>query len=300
VPELPEVETTRRGIEPLLRHRRVVAVTLRDPRLRWPVVLPGDLVGQRFQEVARRGKYLLVRLDRGHLMIHLGMSGSLRVVSGQLDFLKHDHLALSLDDGRSLRLHDPRRFGSVHWLAHEPPHGWPREGPPGLANGGHQDVPVALPRHWLLDGLGVEPLSEAFDGRYLRAQARGRRLAIKQLLMDSRVVVGVGNIYANEALFLAGIRPRLAAGRLHRPALEALASAVKQVLGAAIRQGGTTLRDFVNQDGNPGYFKQSLFVYGREGLPCRLCATPLKGLRLGQRATVYCPKCQSGQGFRQP
>jgi len=283
VPELPEVETTRRGIEPLLCGRRIFAVTLREARLRWPVILPEDLVGQCFRGVTRRGKYLLARLDRGHLMIHLGMSGSLRVVSGNLDFLKHDHLALGLDDGRSLRLHDPRRFGSVHWLPEE-----------AAATRG------TVPRHWLLDDLGVEPLSDGFHGAYLRERARGRRLAIKQLLMDSRVVVGVGNIYANEALFLAGIRPRLAAGRLHRPALDALAQAVKAVLGAAIRQGGTTLRDFVNQDGNPGYFKQSLYVYGREGLPCRVCGSPLKGLRLMQRATVYCPKCQSGQGFRKP
>jgi formamidopyrimidine-DNA glycosylase len=272
VPELPEVETTRRGIEPHLVGRRILHWHLRNAALRWPVELPAHLRGQTVQAVERRGKYLLVRVAGGSLILHLGMSGSLRVLPADAEIRKHDHVDFVLDSGQALRLNDPRRFGSIHW----------------------QDLGS---EHWLLARLGVEPLSDAFDGAYLKRAARGRRVAVKHLLMDARVVVGVGNIYANEALFLSGIRPSTAAGRVTRASYDALAAAVKEVLGRSIEQGGTTLRDFVNADGNPGYFRQSLYVYGRESQPCRVCATPLRGLRLGQRATVFCPNCQRGQGF---
>jgi formamidopyrimidine-DNA glycosylase len=211
------------------------------------------------------------------------MSGSLRVLSRADAYLKHDHLILNFEGDQSLRLHDPRRFGSAHW----------------------QPVPVGVnplevaSGHWLLRALGVEPLDPAFTGEYLKQRARGRRVAVKNFIMDGQVVVGVGNIYANEALFLAGIRPTVQARRVSRAGYGVLAERIRQVLAAAIQMGGTTLRDFVNQDGNPGYFKQVLNVYGREGAPCPLCETPLKGIRLGGRATVYCSKCQRAQGFRQ-
>jgi len=276
VPELPEVETTRRGIAPHLVGRRLVGFEVRNAALRWPVVLPEALRGQTVSAVERRAKYLLIRCDSGTLIVHLGMSGSLRVVAAAAPPGKHDHVDLQLDSGCVLRLNDPRRFGSVHWHAQAP------EG------------------HWLLARLGVEPLSEAFTGAYLKRAARRRRVCVKNLLMDGRVVVGVGNIYANEALFLARIRPTLRAGRVTLASYQRLAGAVRQVLGDAIGMGGTTLRDFVNQDGQPGYFRQSLYVYGREGLPCRVCGAALKGLRLGQRASVFCPNCQRAQGFARP
>jgi formamidopyrimidine-DNA glycosylase len=275
MPELPEVETTRRGVEPLVSGRVIKRLAVREPRMRWPVSLP-DLTGESFLGVSRRAKYLLFALPRGHLVIHLGMSGSLRVVPSDLELLTHDHLVIDLDDGNSLRLNDPRRFGSVHW----------HEGPPET--------------HWLLAGLGIEPLDLAFDGSYLKSRARGRKVAVKNFIMDGRVVVGVGNIYANEALFLAGIRPTVPAGRVTLAAYEELAARIRQVLQAAIQMGGTTLRDFVNQDGNPGYFKQSLNVYDRAGEPCPACGSPLTGIRLGQRATVFCRKCQRAQGFSPP
>jgi formamidopyrimidine-DNA glycosylase len=275
MPELPEVETTRRGVEPLVSGRVIKRLAVREPRMRWPVSLP-DLTGESFLGVSRRAKYLLFALPRGHLVIHLGMSGSLRVVPSDLELLTHDHLIIDLDDGNSLRLNDPRRFGSVHW----------HEGPPET--------------HWLLAGLGIEPLDLAFDGSYLKSRARGRKVAVKNFIMDGRVVVGVGNIYANEALFLAGIRPTVPAGRVTLAAYEELAARIRQVLQAAIQMGGTTLRDFVNQDGNPGYFKQSLNVYDRAGEPCPACGSPLTGIRLGQRATVFCRKCQRAQGFSPP
>jgi formamidopyrimidine-DNA glycosylase len=273
LPELPEVETTRRGIAPHLTGRRVLDWRLRNPSLRWPVVLPESLRGQAIVAVDRRGKYLLLRLHTGSLILHLGMSGSLRVLPAETAAGRHDHVDFVLDSGKMLRLNDPRRFGSIHW--HET---------------GEQP-------HWLLARLGLEPLSAAFDGRYLKACARGRRVSVKHLLMDAKVVVGVGNIYANEALFLARIRPSLRAGRVTLASYLRLASAVKAVLGQAIEMGGTTLRDFVNQDGEPGYFRQALYVYGRQGLPCKRCGSALRGLRLGQRATVFCPKCQRAQGF---
>ena len=268
MPELPEVETTLRGIAPSVLNRRIVAFDIRDPRLRWPVQLPPEVCGERIVRVSRRAKYLLLHVDAGALILHLGMSGHLRIVSQTANAGKHDHVDILLDHGIALRLTDPRRFGSLHWQPH----------------------PVE--DHWLLRGLGVEPLSEQFTGDYLFAKSRGRRAAVKNFLMDARVVAGIGNIYANEALFKAGVRPRLAAGRLSRTRYRKVAAETRETLTAAIDHGGTTLRDFVGSDGRPGYFSNELFVYGRQEMPCRRCGSPLKGLRVGQRSTVYCPSCQ--------
>jgi len=275
MPELPEVETTRRGIEPLVRGKRLLAVNVRDDRLRWPVVLPEDLPQQTLRSVSRRAKYLLLEFDRGTLLIHLGMSGNLRVLPAGTPYLKHDHVELVFAQTQALRLNDPRRFGCVLWH--------PRGAQP----------------HWLLQSLGPEPFADAFDGVYLKRLARGRRTAVKTFLMDARVVVGVGNIYANEALFLAGVRPTVRASRVTLAAYQRIVLEIRGVLARAIDMGGTTLRDFVKQDGNPGYFKQSLNVYGRAGEPCRNCGASLTGIRLGQRATVYCKNCQKSQGFAQ-
>ena len=270
MPELPEVETTRRGIRAALRGRRVVGFVLRDHRLRWPVspALARELPGQRVRDVGRRAKYLLIELERGTLIAHLGMSGSLRVLPAGTPWLKHDHYELELDSGRCLRFNDPRRFGSLHWVTGDPL------------------------QHPLLADLGPEPLDAGFDGAYLAARARGRKVAVKQYLMDQRIVVGVGNIYASEALFRAGIHPRRAAGKVSRQRFDRLAAGVKSVLGEAIRQGGTTLRDYVSADGTPGYFRQQLYVYEREGQACRRCGTPIRKLAQGQRSTYYCPACQ--------
>jgi formamidopyrimidine-DNA glycosylase len=275
LPELPEVETTRRGIEPLVTGRVLENINVRNAQLRWPVEIPAELLGQTLSKVTRRAKYLLAHFDTGTLLIHLGMSGNLRVVSSTQPYLKHDHVELKFAGDRALRLNDPRRFGSVLWAK------------------------SSTDGHWLLDRLGPEPLDDEFDGEYLKRQARHRRVAVKTLLMDSHIVVGVGNIYANEALFLAGVRPSVRACRVTLAAYQRIAVETKDVLRHAIEMGGTTLRDFVKQDGNPGYFKQSLNVYGREGLPCRVCGTMLTGTRLANRATVYCKKCQKTQGFGQ-
>ncbi|EED36594.1 formamidopyrimidine-DNA glycosylase [Luminiphilus syltensis NOR5-1B] len=267
MPELPEVETTRRGIAPHVIGQSVVAVDVRDSRLRWPV--PDDLdrlVGGRFTAVRRRAKYLLLDHDHGVLMIHLGMSGSLRLVSADTPVMFHDHVDIGLSSGLTLRYHDPRRFGSFHWVDDD--------------------------HHALLDHLGPEPLSGDFDGALLYRRSRGRKTAVKQFVMDGRIVVGVGNIYANEALFMAGIRPDRAAGRVALKRYETLGDAIKQVLGGAIEQGGTTLRDFVGGDGSPGYFAQQLAVYGRARQPCRRCESALTETRLGGRSTVFCKTCQ--------
>ena len=268
MPELPEVETARRGIEPSIVGRRISGWQLRQPRLRWPVELPDRLRGERVHRVLRRAKYLILETDSGALILHLGMSGSLRLTKVGAAASRHDHVDLEFSGQRALRLTDPRRFGSIHYHAGD----WRT--------------------HWLISGLGVEPLAPAFDGEYLHRMSRGRRVAVKLFLMDAAVVVGVGNIYANESLFRAGIRPRLAAGKISRDRYDALAESVREVLSEAIEQGGTTLRDFVDESGRRGYFSQSLNVYGREGLPCYQCGSILKGIRIGQRATVYCPKCQ--------
>ena len=268
MPELPEVETTCRGIAPHIVGRSVREVIVREPRLRWPVPrkLNQLMSGAQFLSVSRRAKYLLLETERGIVMVHLGMSGSLRIMLADTPPLFHDHIDVVLDDGRCLRYHDPRRFGSFHWLETQ--------------------------QHPLLDHLGPEPLSETFSGAYLYGRSRGRRIPLKQFIMDGKVVVGVGNIYANEALFMAGIHPARAAGRVSEMRYELLVTAIKQVLGDAIEQGGTTLRDFVGGDGSPGYFAQQLRVYGRSGQPCRQCRTALKEIRQGGRSTVLCPQCQ--------
>jgi formamidopyrimidine-DNA glycosylase len=270
MPELPEVETTRRGIEGAVVDHTIERIVVREPRLRWrvPAELPQLAAGQRVNTLSRRAKYLLFTLANGTVIVHLGMSGSLRVLSAVTPPLLHDHIDIVLDSGLCLRFNDPRRFGSVLWTA---------------------DVPE---RHPLLCALGPEPLSPEFNGSALARAAKGRRVAIKQLLMNSQVVVGVGNIYASEALFRAGIRPRRAAGRLKPDEFDALAKSIKQVLREAIRSGGTTLRDYVNADGMPGYFRQKLFVYERADEPCRVCRTPIKHFVQGQRSTYFCGQCQ--------
>jgi len=270
MPELPEVETTRRGIAPGITGRRVLAVDVRQWALRWPITaeLPAQVTGQAIHGIDRRGKYLLVRFESGTMLVHLGMSGSLRLVSAAEPARRHDHVIWQLDNGLSLRLHDPRRFGSVLWTA-EP-----------------------ADQHPLLRDLGPEPLSAAFSAAYLKHLTAHRRAAIKTTLMDARVVVGVGNIYASEALFLAGIHPARASGRIALSRYEQLVSAVRQVLEEAIAVGGTTLRDFVGGDGRPGYFAQQLRVYGRASLPCRSCAAPIRHLRQGQRSSYFCARCQ--------
>lgn len=269
MPELPEVETTRRGVAPYLADRRVAALVVREPRLRWPVAadIAATVAGQRVTAVERRAKYLLIRLETGSLMLHLGMSGSLRVVPAEAPLRPHDHLDLVLEDGHRLRFHDPRRFGSLHWV------------PAGTV-------------HPLLARLGPEPLGDEFDGAWLRQSFAGRRAAVKAALMDSKVVVGVGNIYASEALYRAGIHPARAAGRISRRRLDLLTDAVRAVLAEAIAAGGTTLRDFYGGDGQPGYFSQSLSVYGRAGEPCPGCGEPIRQRVIGQRSSYYCPRCQ--------
>lgn len=269
MPELPEIETTRRGLDPHCAGHRILGVTLRERRLRWPVPaeLPVLLANQRIVRLDRRAKYLLMELERGTLLVHLGMSGSLRVLTEATAPRKHDHIDIALDNGLLLRYNDPRRFGSFQWFAH-----------------GQDIAPLAH--------LGPEPLGTAFDGGHLYRLSRGRRVAVKPFLMDGKVVVGVGNIYATEALFLAGIRPDRAASRISALRFEHLAEQVKLVLTAAIEQGGTTLRDFVGGDGKPGYFAQQLFAYGRAGEPCKRCGSLLREQRLGQRSSVYCIACQ--------
>jgi formamidopyrimidine-DNA glycosylase len=270
MPELPEVETTRRGIAPLVIGQRIAQVVIRNPHLRWPVPseLEAELRGRVVTDVGRRGKYLLFGLEGGTLILHLGMSGRLCLLIGPRAVDKHDHFDLEFANGYCLRLHDPRRFGSVSWTR------------------------AAPLEHPLLAHLGPEPLEHAFDGHYLYRQARGRKTSVKSLIMDSRVVVGVGNIYANEALFLAGIRPTRPAGRISLARYRQLADTIRQVLGSAIAQGGTTLRDFLDSAGRPGYFEQHLQVYGRQGLPCPRCGGSIRLLRQGQRSTYHCPRCQ--------
>ncbi|MBS0580154.1 MAG: bifunctional DNA-formamidopyrimidine glycosylase/DNA-(apurinic or apyrimidinic site) lyase [Proteobacteria bacterium] len=271
MPELPEVETTRRGLAPHARRRRIVELAVYEPRLRWPVAreLPRKVAGRRIERVGRRAKYLVLGLDDGNsMLVHLGMSGNLRVVPADTARLKHDHFDLKLDSGKALRFNDPRRFGSLLY-----------------ADGD-------LRRHPLLKDLAPEPLTAAFDGEYLWRTTRGRRVAIKALLMNSHLVVGVGNIYASEALFRARIRPQRQARSLSRAEAARLARAVRAVLRMAIKAGGTTLRDYRGAEGDPGYFRQRLYVYERKGRPCRRCRTPVRALTQGQRSTYYCPTCQ--------
>jgi len=268
LPELPEVEVTRRGIAPHVTGRAISAVVVRDPRLRWRVPESVSLLaGRKVLRVSRRGKYLLLDLDGGHLIVHLGMSGSLRLVAPETLPQKHDHVDLAFG-ARVLRLRDPRRFGALLWT----------------------EAPTQ--EHPLLRHLGIEPLSGAFRAQRLHAMVRGSRAPIKQFLMDGRKIVGVGNIYASEALFRAGIRPQTAAGRLSFARCGRLVDAIKQTLRAAIRAGGSSLRDFVGGDGEPGYFQKHYSVYDRAGEPCGRCSTPIRRIVQGQRATYYCAGCQ--------
>jgi formamidopyrimidine-DNA glycosylase len=270
VPELPEVETTRRGIEPHICGQRIQQLIVRQRQLRWPVTrrLEQHLAGRYIERIERRGKYLLLSIGSGTLIIHLGMSGSLRILVGDACVGPHDHVDLLLDNGSRLRFTDPRRFGAWLWTER------------------------AIEQHPLLRNLGPEPLGDSFDGAYLHRASRGRKLAVKSFIMNSHIVAGVGNIYANEALFRAGIHPARAAGRISRQRYEQLAGDIRLVLDDAIGQGGTTLRDFVGGQGEPGYFKQWLQVYGRGGAPCPRCSAPIRDSRIGQRSSFYCPVCQ--------
>ncbi|HKJ05355.1 MAG TPA: bifunctional DNA-formamidopyrimidine glycosylase/DNA-(apurinic or apyrimidinic site) lyase [Geopsychrobacteraceae bacterium] len=270
MPELPEVETTRRGIEPLISGCSIVRVELRVPKLRWPLEpqLSKILVGQSVLSVGRRAKYLLVYLEDGCLLIHLGMTGNLRVVPEITPANKHDHVDICFAGGQCLRFADPRRFGAVLWTP---------------------DLPEDHP---LLSRLGPEPLSDEFDGISLHQKSRKRKLTVKQFIMDQKVVVGVGNIYASEALFMAGIRPDRPAGKVSSKCYIKLVKEIKKVLLAALDSGGTTFSDFRQTDGKPGYFKQQLKVYGRAGEACPHCGAVIQSTRLGQRSTFFCPDCQ--------
>ena len=270
MPELPEVETTRRGLEPHLIGQRIQTAIVRHAGLRHPVpeTLAKILPGFTLHSIERRGKYLLLDCGEGWLILHLGMSGSLRILPATTPPEKHDHFDLVLASGQCMRLRDPRRFGAILWTTESPE------------------------KHPLLAKLGVEPLTEAFDGDFLYQASRGRRTPIKQFLMDGHIIVGVGNIYANEALFSAAISPKTAAGRLSKERCNRLATLIKDILTLAIAAGGSTLRDFVNSAGNPGYFQQQYGVYGRTGLPCVRCGGTVRQMRQGQRSTFYCPGCQ--------
>ncbi len=271
MPELPEVETTRRGIEAHIVGNTLSRVRIHDARLRWPVPrgLNKALAGLKVESITRRGKYLLIGVSTGSVIIHLGMSGSLRMVDCNTTPHKHDHVEFIFKNGQCLRLRDPRRFGAVLYTSRDPL------------------------QHKLLANLGPEPLQRDFSGNHLYQHSRGKKVAIKLFIMNSKIVVGVGNIYANEALFRAGIHPKRAAGRLSAERYNQLARAIKDVLRAAIKAGGTSLRDFTAEDGRPGYFKQKLNVYGKAGEPCPHCGTTIKHVTLGQRATYYCPHCQT-------
>lgn len=270
MPELPEVETTRRGIEPHILHKTIERVIIRESRLRWPInrQLNRILQGSQFRAIDRRGKYILLSTQAGTLILHLGMSGSLRIVDHNSPHDKHDHVDIVFSNGKCLRFHDPRKFGAILWTREDPG------------------------QHKLLSTLGPEPLAKDFSADYLFTRSRGRKTAIKNLIMDSHIVVGIGNIYACEALFLAGIRPGTASGRLSRRQCQVLVEAIRQVLQQAIGAGGTTLRDFTNSEGKPGYFKQRLHVYGRENQPCSQCAQLVKRRLQAGRSTFYCPVCQ--------
>jgi len=269
MPELPEVETSRRGIAPWMEGQTVANVIVRERRLRWPVPTEIDqlLPGQKINSLSRRAKYLLFETDAGTAMLHLGMSGSVRIIDVDEPAAKHDHVDVQLESGKALRFRDPRRFGSLLWAPD------PFE-------------------HELLRNLGPEPLSKQFDGDYLWQKSRGRRVSIKQFIMNASVVVGVGNIYASEVLFLAGIHPKRQAGRIAADRMTLLAETIKSVLERAIAAGGTTLKDFYGGDGEPGYFQQQLEVYGRDEKSCNRCKSEISLIVLGQRSTFYCKYCQ--------
>lgn len=270
MPELPEVETTRLGIQPYIENQTITQIVIRQYQLRWPIPcsLPQQLQGKTVKKVTRRGKYLLFEIEQGALILHLGMSGSLRVLKQKILPQKHDHVDIEFTHHAVLRFTDPRRFGAILWTDKE-----------------------SL-QHPLLAKLGAEPLTPDFSAKYLWHAAQGRKKSIKSLIMDNHVVVGVGNIYAAEALFLAGIHPSKPAGLVSEIEMTKLVDAIKNILHQAIQQGGTTLKDFLNSQGKPGYFSQQLQVYGRNGLPCPACNRILQSIRLGQRTTVFCSYCQ--------
>jgi formamidopyrimidine-DNA glycosylase len=269
MPELPEVETTRKGLEPLITDRKIKSVHIYKKKLRWdiPTHLPKTLKNQNILKISRRAKYLLLHFDIGQLVMHLGMSGSISVVDSFEPLKKHEHFELKLDNSTSLRFNDPRRFGSILWQS-------PNEA------------------HTLLKNLGPEPLSYEFDENSLFKSSIGKSRNIKSFIMDSKIVVGVGNIYASESLFLARISPKREAGKTSNERYKVLTDSIKNVLTDAINNGGTTLNDFSNVDGNPGYFSQVLNVYGRENMPCMRCNGKIKRIIQNQRATYYCTKCQ--------
>jgi len=269
MPELPEVEVCRLGITPHIIDQTVTRVVVRNAQLRWPIPQEVQLlVGHKVLSVSRRAKYLLLRFDIGTLLLHLGMSGTIRVISQDTPVAKHDHFDLVFNHGQTLRLNDPRRFGAVLWLDN------------------HQDA------QGLLTKLGPEPLSDNFSYGYLFNKAKNRKVPIKTFLMNNHIVVGVGNIYANEALFQAGILPTVKVGEISLSRLDKLTDIIKIILKAAIKQGGTTLKDFTQADGRPGYFAQSLQVYGRAGKKCHQCKETLLEVRQANRSSVYCPQCQ--------
>ncbi len=270
MPELPEVETTIRGIKPHIIKQTITSVIIRHFGLRWPIDcnIKEILTGLKVEDVARRAKYILLKTINGTLILHLGMSGSIRILPSQTPPQKHDHIDIEFSNQLSLRFRDPRRFGACIWTT---------------------DDPLL---HSLLRHLGPEPLSEDFSGAYLWQVARKRKVPVKSFIMDSKVVVGVGNIYAAEALFSAGISPLKPAGKVSLVRYQTLVLAIQTILRSAIEQGGTTLKDFLNTEGKRGYFSVKLKVYGRGGQPCLQCKSTLKEIRLGQRSTVYCPKCQ--------
>ncbi len=270
MPELPEVETTCRGISPYIKKQNIVDVVIRQPKLRWPIRddLPQLLKGRELLDVSRRAKYLLLTFPNGTLIGHLGMSGSMRILPSDTPAEKHDHVDIVFANNKLLRLTDPRRFGAIIWTEENPE------------------------THKLLADLGPEPLSETFTGKRLYLRSRNRKQAVKTFIMDNHNVVGVGNIYANEALFMAGIRPDIPCGKISQKRYNQLAEAIKQVLARAIEVGGTTLKDFVGGDGKPGYFAIELSMYGRTGEFCQKCGTPIREIKLNNRASCYCPKCQ--------
>ncbi len=269
MPELPEVETTRKGIKPYVDQQIVSKINVRQPKMRWPV--PDEIhqmEGQKIESVKRRGKYLLLETTKGTALIHLGMSGSLRVVDPSAEYEKHDHVEFVFDNDKAIRLRDPRRFGAVLFTTKNPL------------------------KHKLIRSLGPEPLSDDFNLDYLFECSRNRKVSIKQFIMNGQMVVGVGNIYACESLFRAGISPKRLAGKVSKARYQILLLVIKEVLAAAIEQGGTTLRDFVQAEGKPGYFQQELNVYGRAGAECKVCSAKIKQITQGQRSTFYCGVCQ--------
>jgi formamidopyrimidine-DNA glycosylase len=269
MPELPEVETTRRGLLPLIGNV-VKSVTIRHPTLRWPIPqhLPQTLANQTLRGLTRRAKYILCEYDSGVLLLHLGMSGRVQLLDTNYPPEKHDHFDIEFADGQVLRLRDPRRFGAVLWIDNKDNH------------------------HVLLNSLGPEPLEDGFHAKYLHAALSNKTLAIKNAIMDGHVVVGVGNIYASESLFRARIHPETSANKLTLKQCEKLVAEIKSTLNDALSAGGSSLRDFFGVDGNIGYFQQEYFVYGRTNEPCKVCENPIKCIRLGQRSTFYCEKCQ--------